>query len=127
MAKILIVDDHADSLTAMSLLLELESYEVVRAATGAETLRLIDAERPDLVLLDLYLPDMSGAEICELLARRGVLRSLKVVIFSAAHESAEDIQRALALGAREYVAKPFRAEELLTRIAAVLNEPAKAQ
>jgi CheY-like chemotaxis protein len=122
-AKILVVDDHADSLTAMSLLLELESYEVARAATGAQTLRAIEAERPDLVLLDLYLPDMNGAEICEILSARGLMTDLRVVIFSAAHESAEDIQRALALGAREYIAKPFRAEDLLARIAAVLAQP----
>ena len=74
MAKILIVDDHGDSLTAMSLLLQLENYAVVGAATGAETLRLIEAERPDLVLLDLYLPDISGAEICEILEREGAFR-----------------------------------------------------
>lgn len=123
MAKILVVDDHADSLTAMSLLLELENYQVLRAATGAETLEAIEAEKPDLVLLDLYLPDMSGAEICEVLTKRGMMADLRVVIFSAAHESAGDIQRALEWGAREYLAKPFRAEELLARIRAALAAP----
>ncbi len=119
-AKILVVDDHADSLAAIGLLLELENYEVRRASTGAETLREIERERPDLVLLDLYLPDMSGAEICEILRRRGLLPGLRVAIFSAAHESADDIHRALALGACEVLAKPFRAEELLARIQALL-------
>ena len=122
MARILVVDDHADSLTAMALLLELEKYEVRRAATGAETLSEIERERPDLVLLDLYLPDMSGAEICEILAKRGDLPGLRVIIFSAAHESSEDIQKALDLGARAYVAKPFRADQLLARIRAILAE-----
>jgi two-component system sensor histidine kinase ChiS len=125
-AKILVVDDHADSLTAMSLLLELEGYEVRRAASGAETLRLIERERPDLVLLDLYLPDMGGAEVCEILAKQGAMRELKVVIFSAAHETADEVRRALASGAREYLGKPFRAEELLARISALLGDSALA-
>jgi two-component system KDP operon response regulator KdpE len=112
--RILLVDDEVSIQRAVAPLLRSRGYEVEVAGTGSEALAVVAARPPDVVVLDLGLPDLSGIE---------VLRSLRgwsttpVVVLSARAESTEKVE-ALDLGADDYVTKPFGMEELLARIRA---------
>jgi two-component system alkaline phosphatase synthesis response regulator PhoP len=116
--KILIIDDEAVIRKAIRMACEKEGYEVVEADNGSEGLRQVELARPDLVLLDLMLPDISGFDVCRELRKQG--QRLPVIILSAKTEEI-DIVVGLEIGADDYITKPFRARELLARIAAHLR------
>src|SRR2546428_9343250 len=97
---------------------EKEGYEVVEAENGTEGLRLIESSKPDLILLDLMLPDISGFDVCREIRRSG--SGVPIIILSAKTEEI-DIVVGLEIGADDYITKPFRARELLARIAAHLR------
>jgi two-component system, OmpR family, KDP operon response regulator KdpE len=115
--KILIIDDEESSLTLMAALLERRGYEVIKAARAEDGLRKAYRAQPDLVLLDIMMPDMDGWEVC----RR--LRDLSEVpiIFITGRTETRDKVRGLELGADDYITKPFEAEELVARIRANLR------
>jgi DNA-binding response OmpR family regulator len=94
---------------------EKEGYEVLEAENGTEGLRQVEVGRPDLVLLDLMLPDISGFDVCREIRKQGW--RVPVIILSARTEEI-DIVVGLEIGADDYITKPFRARELLARIAA---------
>ena len=104
--------------------LELEGFQVLHAADGAEGLRLALNENPDLVLLDLMLPSIDGFEL--LAALREQARAVPVVVLSARTEVRDKVE-ALGLGADDYVTKPFSLRELVARIHACLRRPAWTQ
>ena len=112
--KVLLVDDDTTLRRTLGIGLRAEGHEVLMAADGRTALQALREDRPDIVVLDLGLPDLSGIE---------VLRQLRswsttpVVVLSARAESAEKVE-ALDLGADDYVTKPFGMEELLARIRA---------
>src|SRR3981081_3401703 len=116
--KILIVDDEAMIRKAIHLALEKEGYEVVEAETGGEALRRIELSKPDLILLDIMLPDVSGFDVCRDIRKAGL--RVPIIILSAKTEEI-DIVVGLEIGADDYITKPFRARELLARIAAHLR------
>src|SRR3979411_775785 len=117
--KILIVDDEAMIRKAVHLALEKEGYEVVEAETGGEALRRIELSKPDLILLDLMLPDVSGFDVCRDIRRMG--SRVPIIILSA---KTEEIDVVVGLGtvAADYIVKPVRPRELLARIAAHLRK-----
>jgi|SRR6185437_1563822 len=115
MTRVLIVDDEPQILRALRINLLARQYEVVTARDGTEALRLVSAERPDLVVLDLGLPDVDGVEVIR------KLRSwspVPIVVLSGRADSKEKVD-ALDAGADDYVTKPFSVEELLARVRAV--------
>ncbi|MBP1634132.1 MAG: kdpE [Acidobacteria bacterium] len=114
---ILLVDDDTAIQRALGPLLAARGYDARMAPTGAEALRLFAEESPDLVVLDLGLPDLDGSEVCRRL-RAG--SKVPIVVLSARGSEAEKV-RALDLGADDYVTKPFGPEELLARIRAALR------
>ena len=116
--RILIVEDEAVIRKAIRMACEKEGYEVVEADNGTEGLRQVEVGRPDLVLLDLMLPDISGFDVCREIRKQGW--RLPVIILSAKTEEI-DIVVGLEIGADDYITKPFRARELLARIAAHLR------
>jgi DNA-binding response OmpR family regulator len=116
--RILIIDDEAVIRKAIRLACEKEGYEVLEAENGAEGLRQLEAGKPDLILLDLMLPDVSGFDVCREIRKAGA--RLPVIILSAKTEEI-DIVVGLEIGADDYITKPFRARELLARIAAHLR------
>jgi two-component system, OmpR family, phosphate regulon response regulator PhoB len=120
MARILVIEDEADIRQILAYNLGVEGHEVLLAERGATGLALAREKRPDLVLLDLMLPDLSGLEICRSLKSDGALRSIPVIMLTA---RSEEIDRVVGfqLGADDYVAKPFSVRELVLRIAAVLR------
>jgi two-component system KDP operon response regulator KdpE len=115
--RILIVDDEPSILATMAPLLRARGYEVTTATSGQGALDAVDRHAPQLVVLDLGLPDLDGAEVCRRL-REG--RAIPILVLSA--RSAErDKVAALDAGADDYVTKPFGSEELLARVRAALR------
>jgi two-component system KDP operon response regulator KdpE len=117
MARILIVDDEPTILATMAPLLRARGYTVATATSGAGALDAVARMPPDLVILDLGLPDLDGVDVCRRL-REG--RNLPIVVLSA-RDAERDKVAALDAGADDYVTKPFGSEELLARIRAALR------
>ncbi|MGH7459082.1 MAG: response regulator [Longimicrobiaceae bacterium] len=119
-ARILVVDDEPDISALVAYHLAKESYRVSTASDGPEALQAIEADRPDLVVLDLMLPGMSGLEVLEELRRRPETNGVPVLLLTARKEE-EDRVEGLRLGADDYLAKPFSPRELVLRVGAVLR------
>ena len=120
MARILVIEDEADIRQVLTYNLRLEGHEVADAESGRAGLAMAQEKRPDLVLLDIMLPDVSGLEICRKLKSDSSLRAVPVIMLTA---RSEEIDRVVGfeLGADDYVVKPFSVRELVLRIAAVLR------
>jgi len=115
--RILIVDDEPNIIGTVAPLLRARGYDVSSAMSGRAALEAVDRDKPDLIVLDLGLPDIDGVDVC-----RHVRRTLTVPILVLSARGAEnDKVRALDAGADDYVTKPFGAEELLARIRATLR------
>jgi DNA-binding response OmpR family regulator len=117
---ILVVEDDEPIARALAGALESQGYSIARAATGAEALRRVREEPPELVLLDLGLPDVDGVEVCRVL--RDLDPVLPIVVLTARHDEI-DVVLGLDAGADDYVTKPFRLAELLARVRAHLRQP----
>jgi len=117
MSKVLVIEDEHSFSDALSFMLRREGFEVVVAATGPDGLLEFDRTTPDLVLLDVMLPGLSGTEVCRTLRQRSDVP----VIMLTARDSEIDRVVGLEIGADDYVIKPFLARELVARIRAVLR------
>jgi two-component system KDP operon response regulator KdpE len=115
--RILLVDDEVSIQRSVALLLKSRGYDVDVAGTGADALKAWAAYRPDLIVLDLGLPDIDGPEVCR---RVRAESKVPVVVLSARSGEADKVS-ALDLGADDYVTKPFSPEELLARIRVALR------
>ena len=117
MTKVLIVEDEVSFSDALAYLLKKESYEVEVAVNGAEAIERFQTFNPDLILLDLMIPEVSGTEVCR------VIRSTSQVpiIMLTAKDSEIDKVVGLELGADDYVTKPYSSRELLARMKAVMR------
>jgi two-component system phosphate regulon response regulator PhoB len=120
MARVLVIEDESDLQEILRYNLGQAGHEVRVAGTGTEGLRLAKAELPDIILLDLMLPDMSGTEICKILRGNPATQHIHIVMITA---KGEEIDRVVGfeLGADDYVVKPFSVRELLLRIQSVLR------
>lgn len=116
-AQILLVDDEASIQRSMAPLLRSRGYAVLVAGTGRDAIDLFERERPDLVILDLGLPDMDGSQVCRQLRERSETPILVLTARGAEHDKVA----ALDQGADDYVTKPFGPEELMARIRAALR------
>jgi two-component system KDP operon response regulator KdpE len=116
-SRILIVDDEPNILGTLAPLLRAHSYEVFTAMDGRSAIETVERERPELIILDLGLPDIDGVDLCREI--RASISSPIVVLSARGGEG--DKVRALDVGADDYVTKPFGAEELLARIRAALR------
>jgi two-component system alkaline phosphatase synthesis response regulator PhoP len=117
--RILVIDDEALIRKTVRLACESEGYAVQEAGTGTEGLASLESFRPDIILLDLMLPDISGFDICRDIRRAG--SRVPILILSAKTEEI-DVVVGLEIGADDYIVKPFRPRELLARIAAHLRK-----
>ncbi|MBA2352230.1 MAG: response regulator transcription factor [Burkholderiales bacterium] len=118
--KILIADDEPNIVAALEFLLRRNGYEVEVAHDGEGALRLIEACHPDLVLLDVMMPQKSGYEVCMRMRERDDWRDIKIVMLSAKGRDAE-VNKGLAIGADLYVTKPFSTMDLVGKINALLR------
>ncbi|MCS7100307.1 MAG: response regulator [Burkholderiaceae bacterium] len=113
--KILIADDEPSIVTALEFLLQRAGYEVRSVGNGAEALAQVEAFGPDLVLVDVMMPQASGYEVCQRIRERPEWQHIKVVMVSAKGREAE-VNKGLSLGADLYVTKPFATQELIAAI-----------
>jgi len=120
MARILVIEDEPDIQQILDYNLREKGHKVFIAGKGEEGLRLAREKRPDLVLLDLMLPDIPGTEVCKTLKSDPLTRNTQVVMLTA---KGEEIDRVVGfeLGADDYVVKPFSVRELLLRVQAILR------
>jgi DNA-binding response OmpR family regulator len=119
-SRVLIVEDEPDIRDLLGFHLEREGYQVTKARTGAEALRLVRSAPPDLLLLDLMLPEIDGLEVCRRLRRDPGTASLPIVMLTAKGEEVDRIL-GLELGADDYIVKPFSPKEVVARVRAVLR------
>jgi CheY-like chemotaxis protein len=116
MAKILVVDDEPDIVRVVVKILEARGHEVSTASDGPAALAAVQADRPDVVVLDLNLPHMDGFEVCKRLKQDEQTKSIPVVMMTAAYVRVEDAERGTLVGADEYVTKPFLREVLIHNV-----------
>jgi CheY-like chemotaxis protein len=119
-AKILVADDDAATRQMLEFLLQDEGYEVLLAKNGLETVQLVEKEAPDLVLLDLMMPEMDGYEALNVLRESGRLRTMPILIVSARSIPIyQEISK--NLGALEHIVKPFVPDDLLAKVREALG------
>lgn len=119
-ARVLVVEDERDISALVAYHLTKEGYRVRTTESGQEALEAANAERPDLILLDLMLPGFSGYEVLQELRRRPETKDVPVVVLTARRDEPDRV-RGLELGADDYVTKPFSPRELVLRVGAVLR------
>ncbi len=123
-ARVLVVEDEPSILKLLTQNLALRGFDVVVATDGRQGLEQAREMVPDLIMLDLMLPVMSGWDVLKQLGREGVLERTPVIVVTAASRE-EDERRARSLGATDYLLKPFSIPEMLRRIQAVLPAPTR--
>lgn len=112
---ILVVDDHSESSHLLMTLLDSQGYTVHRVLAGRDALGMVEAVSPDLLLLDIRLPDLSGYQVCAILKANPETAGIPVIFLSAL-EDALDKVKAFAVGGADYITKPFQIEELVARV-----------
>ena len=124
MAKILIAEDEPDIRDLVAFTLRFAGYEVVTAANGEEAVLLAPRENPDLILMDVRMPRMTGYDACRLIKSEERLKDIPVVFLSAKGQENE-IQTGLVAGAEEYMLKPFALDQLIDRVRSILSKYGK--
>ena len=119
-ASILIVEDEEPIQILLTYNLQAEGFRIRATANGEDVARMVNEERPDLIVLDWMLPGISGIEVCRLLRSRPETRDIPVIMLTARGEENERV-RGLATGADDYIVKPFSVPELLARIKTILR------
>jgi DNA-binding response OmpR family regulator/signal transduction histidine kinase len=114
-ADILIVDDRLDNLRVLSQILEEQGYQVRKAISGKTALRAAFLSPPDVILLDIKMPELDGYEVCEQLKAQETTKDIPVIFISALHEALDKV-RAFEIGGIDYITKPFQSEEVIVRI-----------
>jgi DNA-binding response OmpR family regulator len=120
MPRILIAEDEKDIRELIAFTLRFAGFDVLLATNGVEAVEVAEAERPDLVILDVRMPRMSGYEACRRLKENPQTASLPIVFLSAKGQDSE-IQQGLESGAEEYILKPFAPDELIQQVRDILN------
>jgi pilus assembly protein CpaE len=118
--KILLIDDDPDSVRLLSLMLSPEGYQIVTARNGQEGLRLAVQERPDLIIIDVMMPDMDGFEVCRRVRQTVGISDTPILMLSA-RARVDDKIEGLRAGATDYLAKPASRKDLLARVEAILQ------
>ncbi|HZF19966.1 MAG TPA: response regulator [Burkholderiales bacterium] len=121
--RILIVDDEPNIVASLAFLMRESSYEVRIARNGDEALRVLEAFRPNLILLDVMLPQRSGFEVCREIRDKPAFADMKIVMLTA---KGRDLERdeGLGMGADAYVTKPFSTKELMSTVHGLLQSTA---
>jgi CheY-like chemotaxis protein len=120
-AKILVVEDEPENRLLIGMILTTEGYQVIPAVDGADALARLASEPPDLILLDLMMPQMNGFEVLERLRADPMTAPVPVIVLTALAQE-RDIARAVSSGAQGYVIKPFEPDELLKRIRQAIGD-----
>ncbi len=116
--RLLLVDDEDNLRSMLEAALRYEGFDVHAASSGRDALDVLDEQSPDLIVLDVMMPDLDGFEVCRRMRNDGVKTP---VLFLTARDATEDKVRGLTLGGDDYLVKPFSLDELVARISAVLR------
>src|SRR4051794_35478568 len=116
--RVLVVDDEPNIVDVVTMALRFQGFAVESAGTGADAIAAVSSFRPDLIVLDIMLPDMEGFDVAQ---RLGAQRTHVPIIFLTARDATEDKIRGLTMGGDDYVTKPFSLEELIARVRTVLR------
>jgi DNA-binding response OmpR family regulator len=119
--SILIAEDEPDIREFLSIALQINGFNVITARNGEEAVALTSSHRPDLVLLDVRMPKVSGYQACETLKRSSDTREIPIVFLSA-FANKDEVQQGLALGAEAYLTKPIAPDILVQRVNEVLQQ-----
>jgi two-component system OmpR family response regulator len=122
--RVLVVDDEPNIVDVIAMALRYQGFEVESAGTGAAALAAVAGFRPDIIVLDVMLPDMEGFDVAE---RLGAQRARVPIVFLTARDATQDKIRGLTLGGDDYVTKPFSLEELIARIRTILRRAGLAE
>jgi len=125
MVKILVAEDERDIRELIAFTLQFAGFEVVLAPDGVEAVELATCEHPDLILMDVRMPRMTGYQACEALKQMPETQNIPVVFLSAKGQESE-IQEGLGAGAVKYILKPFAPDDLTVQVKQVLEELGKA-
>ncbi|MEW5842746.1 MAG: response regulator [Bacteroidota bacterium] len=120
MKKILVIDDYPDNVFLLQSRLEREGFEVIKAYDGTMGIQKAVEEKPDLILLDVMMPDISGFDVCKTLTTKEDTKLIPIILVTALSE-AESLKKGLQSGAFDYVKKPFNRNELIARINSALR------
>jgi len=120
MRKILIAEDERDILDLIMFTLQFGGYDVIPTSNGADALEMVHKEQPDLILLDVRMPRMSGYEVCKQIKAEDDTRNIPVVFLSAKGQEVE-VTTGYEMGAVDYILKPFAPNELLERLDNILS------
>ena len=118
--RILIADDEPNIVISLEFLLKREGYDVIVAQNGAEALVRIRAERPDMAILDVMMPQRNGFEVCQDLRQDPQFKDLRIMMLTAKGRDTE-VSKGLALGADVYMTKPFATKELIAQVKALID------
>ena len=119
-AKILIVDDEPNIVLSLEFLMRHAGYEVFTAFDGDEALAVIEAERPDLILLDVIMPKRDGYAVCQTVRANPDWKAMRVIMVTARGRDIE-FEKGISLGADAYITKPFSAQDLLDKVQSLLS------
>jgi len=117
---ILIVDDEISILVPLKFLLEKSSYDVAMAQSGKDAFDSIETKKPDLILLDIMLPDLDGYEIFQIIRQRPEWRDIRVIFLTAKNRDV-DVAKGMNLGVDDYITKPFSNAALLEKVRQLLS------
>ncbi len=123
--RVLIVDDEPNIVTSLEFLMRGDDYEVRVARNGEEALQLAESFRPDIVVLDVMMPQRSGFEVCQKIRENPILRDAKIIMLTAKGREVEK-EKGLGLGANAYVTKPFSTKELMNTVRGLLPRSERA-
>ena len=118
--KILIADDNENIRDALTYLLEDEGYDLQLASDGADTLRKVRERKPDILFLDIMMPEINGYDVCRTIKNDPDLKSIYIIMLTAKGQVAEQ-ERGKEVGADEYIVKPFSPMEILARVKNLLQ------
>jgi len=119
--KILIADDEPNIVVSLEFLMKQQGYEVKVARDGEEALAAVAAFGPDLILLDVMMPRMSGYDLCQKVRENAAWQDIRIIMLSAKGRDVE-VTKGMAVGADAYVTKPFSTKDLLARVREMLGE-----
>jgi len=118
--KILVADDEKDIVELIAYNLEQEGFAVCKAFDGRKAWEMVNADKPDLVILDLMMPAMPGMEVCRMIRRQAETAAIPIIMLTAKTDPVDKIL-GLEIGADDYITKPFHVRELIARVRAVLR------
>lgn len=121
MAKILIAEDERDIRDLIEFTLKFAGHEIYKASNGKEAVELAPQIMPDIIMLDIRMPQMTGVEACQALKEIDAVKDIPIVFLSA-HGQSEEIDNGLGIGAYEYIVKPFAPDDLTKRIKQILQQ-----